>query len=148
MLLLSDSTKEALKSGLSDMDYLRSKMAKTEDILEDSDEKNDGDDEEQDDSPVQPTDSAYESGDREKTVTSVSSEEDKKQSKGKKSGKQEVIVDTLLFSVPHNLFIISSGLNHICLLQMEPTTEFTVKLRGAPFNVKEVSEPPDFRDLV
>uniref|UniRef100_A0A8D3CSM1 Probable RNA-binding protein 19 n=1 Tax=Scophthalmus maximus TaxID=52904 RepID=A0A8D3CSM1_SCOMX len=25
----------------------------------------------------------------------------------------------------------------ICLLQMEPTTEFTVKLRGAPFNVKE-----------
>uniref|UniRef100_A0A3B4YYG9 Probable RNA-binding protein 19 n=1 Tax=Seriola lalandi dorsalis TaxID=1841481 RepID=A0A3B4YYG9_SERLL len=25
----------------------------------------------------------------------------------------------------------------VCLLQMEPTTDFTVKLRGAPFNVKE-----------
>lgn len=35
-------------------------------------------------------------------------------------------------------------------MQMEPTTEFTVKLRGAPFNVKEVSEHKlsDFRDAV
>ncbi|XP_047448458.1 probable RNA-binding protein 19 [Mugil cephalus] len=102
------STKEALKSGLSDMDYLRSKMARTEDVMEESEEKEDGGDEEEDDGPVQPTDSAYESGDREKTVTSVSSQ-DKKQSKAKKTGKQE----------------------------MEPTTEFTVKLRGAPFSVKE-----------
>ncbi|KAK1893181.1 putative RNA-binding protein 19 [Dissostichus eleginoides] len=57
------------------------------------------------------TDSAYESGDKEnlsKTKTLVSSG-DEKQSKIKKTAKQE----------------------------MEPTTEFTVKLRGAPFNVKE-----------
>lgn len=33
---------------------------------------------------------------------------------------------------------------------MEPATPFTVKLRGAPFNVKEVSEQelPDFRGAV
>uniref|UniRef100_A0A665X1V2 Probable RNA-binding protein 19 n=1 Tax=Echeneis naucrates TaxID=173247 RepID=A0A665X1V2_ECHNA len=37
----------------------------------------------------------------------------------------------------------------ICLLQMEPTTDFTVKLRGAPFNVKEVRQLklPHFRCL-
>lgn len=104
-----DAAKEA--AGLSDMDYLRSKVTRTEDMMEESEEKDDGDDEEEDDGPVQHTDSAYESGDREnvsKTKTAVSSE-DMKQSKGKKTVKQE----------------------------MEPTTEFTVKLRGAPFNVKE-----------
>ncbi|XP_075955548.1 putative RNA-binding protein 19 isoform X1 [Anarhichas minor] len=104
------STKEALKSGLSDMEYLRSKVAQTDDTMEESEEKHDGD-ENEDCGPVQHTDSAYESGDRDnvsKTKTSVSSE-DKKQSKAKKTAKQE----------------------------MEPTTEFTVKLRGAPFNVKE-----------
>uniref|UniRef100_A0A8D0API7 Probable RNA-binding protein 19 n=1 Tax=Sander lucioperca TaxID=283035 RepID=A0A8D0API7_SANLU len=108
------ATKEALKSGLSDMEYLRSKVAQTDDTMEESGEKDDGegdDDEDEDCGPVQHTDSAYESGDREnmsKTKTSVASE-DKKQSKAKKTTKQE----------------------------MEPTTEFTVKLRGAPFSVKE-----------
>lgn len=29
---------------------------------------------------------------------------------------------------------------HVSLMQMEPTTEFTVKLRGVPFTVKEVTE--------
>ncbi|XP_076587145.1 putative RNA-binding protein 19 [Chaetodon auriga] len=106
------ATKEALTSGLSDMEYLRSKVAKTEDTMEDSEEEEDGeggDDEGR--GPVQHTDSAYESGDREntsKTKTSVSSE-GKKPSKAKKTAKQE----------------------------MEPATEFTVKLRGAPFSVKE-----------
>ncbi|KAF3850875.1 hypothetical protein F7725_012647 [Dissostichus mawsoni] len=114
------ATKEALKSGLSDMDYLRSKVAQTEDTMEESKEKQDGeeededegeDDEDEDGVPAQHTDSAYESGDKEnlsKTKTVVSSG-DEKQSKIKKTAKQE----------------------------MEPTTEFTVKLRGAPFNVKE-----------
>ncbi|XP_033978279.1 probable RNA-binding protein 19 [Trematomus bernacchii] len=114
------ATKEALKSGLSDMDYLRSKVAQTEDTMEESKEKQDGeeenddegeDDEDEDGVPAQHTDSAYESGDKEnlsKTKTLVSSG-DEKQSKIKKTAKQE----------------------------MEPTTEFTVKLRGAPFNVKE-----------
>ncbi|XP_054466778.1 probable RNA-binding protein 19 [Anoplopoma fimbria] len=104
------ATKEALKSGLSDMEYLRSKVAQTDDTMEESEEKHDGE-ENEDCGPVQHTDSAYESGDRDnvsKTKTSVSSE-DKKQSKAKKNAKQE----------------------------MEPSTEFTVKLRGAPFNVKE-----------
>ncbi|XP_030593757.1 putative RNA-binding protein 19 [Archocentrus centrarchus] len=105
-----DATKEALKSGLSDMDYLRSKVAQTADMGED-DENKDGDEEEEDDGPLLHTDSAYESGDREnisKVKSSVSSEE-KKQSKMKKTAKQET----------------------------EPMTEFTVKLRGVPFTVKE-----------
>ncbi|KAK2837318.1 hypothetical protein Q5P01_014530 [Channa striata] len=103
------AVKEALKSGLSDMDYLRSKVAQTVDNLEESEGNDDGGVE--DNGPVLHTDSAYESGDRDgitKTKTSASSE-DKKQSKAKKTGKQET----------------------------EPMTEFTVKLRGAPFNVKE-----------
>ncbi|XP_074494180.1 putative RNA-binding protein 19 isoform X2 [Sebastes fasciatus] len=101
-------TKEALKSALSDMEYLRSKVAQTDDTMEESEEKHDGE-EDEDSGRVQHTDSAYESGENlSKTKTSVSSE-DKKQSKAKKTAKQE----------------------------MEPTTEFTVKLRGAPFNVKE-----------
>ncbi|XP_045891930.1 probable RNA-binding protein 19 [Micropterus dolomieu] len=103
------ASKEALKSGLSDMEYLRSKVAQTDDTMEENEPKDDGaggDDE--DNGPVQHTDSAYESGDTSKTNTSVSSE-DKKHSKAKKTAKQET----------------------------EPVTEFTVKLRGAPFNVKE-----------
>uniref|UniRef100_A0A3P8NBD1 Probable RNA-binding protein 19 n=1 Tax=Astatotilapia calliptera TaxID=8154 RepID=A0A3P8NBD1_ASTCA len=97
-----DATKEALKSGLSDMDYLRSKVAQTADTEEEEEE-------EDDDGPLQHTDSDYESGDREnisKVKSSVTSEE-KDQSKVKKPAKQEA------------------------------TTEFTVKLRGVPFNVKE-----------
>ncbi|KAL3975876.1 ATF-like basic leucine zipper transcriptional factor [Sarotherodon galilaeus] len=107
-----DATKEALKSGLSDMDYLRSKVAQTADTEEEEDENKDEEEEEEDDDgPLQHTDSDYESGDREnfsKVKSSVTSEE-KDQSKVKKPAKQET----------------------------EPTTEFTVKLRGVPFNVKE-----------
>ncbi|XP_068616888.1 probable RNA-binding protein 19 [Brachionichthys hirsutus] len=87
------TTKVALKSGVSDMDYLRSKVAQTDDAMKESEEE-DGDDEDCD--PVKQSDSAYESGGREKvskTKTGVSS--------------------------------------------TEPATEFTVKLRGVPFNVKE-----------
>ncbi|XP_037339348.2 probable RNA-binding protein 19 isoform X2 [Pungitius pungitius] len=102
------ATKEALKSGLSDMEYLRSKVAQTDDTMEEI--ECDDDDENEDCGPMQNTDSAYESGDRDKvSKTKTISSEDKRQSKMKKSAKQE----------------------------MEPTTEFTVKLRGAPFNVKE-----------
>uniref|UniRef100_A0A4W6GAC2 Probable RNA-binding protein 19 n=1 Tax=Lates calcarifer TaxID=8187 RepID=A0A4W6GAC2_LATCA len=75
------TNKEALKSGLSDMDYLRSKVAQTDDTMEDNDE---------DKGPV--------------TVFSLS------------------------------LYLLTPP---IYFMQMEPTTEFTVKLRGAPFNVKE-----------
>ncbi|XP_054630657.1 probable RNA-binding protein 19 [Dunckerocampus dactyliophorus] len=103
-----DTAKEALRSGLSDMDYLRSKVVRTED----EDAKDDAEEvDNEDPGPAQLNDSAYESGDKEnalKTKTSVSSD-DKKQSKDKKSAKQEI----------------------------EPTTEFTVKLRGVPFTVKE-----------
>uniref|UniRef100_A0A3Q2PES9 Probable RNA-binding protein 19 n=1 Tax=Fundulus heteroclitus TaxID=8078 RepID=A0A3Q2PES9_FUNHE len=95
-----DDKKEALKSGLSDMDYLRSKVAQT---MEESDEEDEADDEE-DDGPTQHGDSAYESGERENVSKSKASSGNKKQ-----GVKQE----------------------------MEPVTEFTVKLRGVPFNVKE-----------
>lgn len=117
MLLLSGSTKEAMKSGLSDMDYLRSKVAKTDDTMGDSEEEDDGEeggDEEEESAPVQHTDSAYESGDRENTSknkTSVSSE-DKKQKKGKKSAKEEVTVRTNVLVEPYCTHYYSS---HLCL---------------------------------
>lgn len=90
-LLLSGATKEALKSGLSDMEYLRSKVATTDDTLEEEDGEG-GDDEDEDRGPVQHTDSAYESGDRENTskAKTPASSEEKKQSKAKKTAKQEV----------------------------------------------------------
>lgn len=93
-VFLSGPTKEALKSDLSDMEYLRSKVAQTDDTMEESEEKRDDDDENEDCGPTQNTDSAYESGDRDNTSkakTSVSSE-DKRQSKTKKSTKEEVIL--------------------------------------------------------
>ncbi|XP_070690343.1 probable RNA-binding protein 19 isoform X2 [Pempheris klunzingeri] len=101
------ATKEALKSGLSDMEYLRSKVAQTDDTMEEGEEGDD--DEDEDRGRVPHADSAYESGDREHASKTRTTSEDKKQSKAKKTAKQE----------------------------MEPVTEFTVKLRGAPFNVKE-----------
>uniref|UniRef100_A0A3P9H0X0 Probable RNA-binding protein 19 n=1 Tax=Oryzias latipes TaxID=8090 RepID=A0A3P9H0X0_ORYLA len=121
--------KEALKSGLSDMDYLRSKMAPIEDT-KDEDEDND------DDSAVQHADSAYESGDRENTAKTKPSSESKRPSKAKKTATQEVINETD-YLTPLLLFLFV----YICLcyLQMELATEFTVKLRGVPFSVKEVS---------
>lgn len=95
MLLLLGATKEALKSALSDMEYLRSKVAQTVDTMgEEKDDDEEGDDEDEDNGPIQHTDSAYESGDREnvsKTKTSISSE-DKNQSKAKKTGQQEVSI--------------------------------------------------------
>uniref|UniRef100_A0A3B3TPZ7 Probable RNA-binding protein 19 n=1 Tax=Poecilia latipinna TaxID=48699 RepID=A0A3B3TPZ7_9TELE len=97
-----EEDKEALKSGLSDMDYLRSKVAQT---MEESDEENEADEEEEE-GPVQHGDSAYESGERENI------------------SKHNHLVE-LMCSKP-DFFV-----------QMEPTTDFTVKLRGVPFNVKE-----------
>lgn len=94
MPLIPDATKEALKSGLSDMDYLRSKVAQTEDTEEEEEEDDDG--------PLQHTDSDYESGDREnilKVKSSVTSEEND-QSKVK----QEV---TLLSEAVLNFYIQS-----------------------------------------
>ncbi|XP_016898595.1 putative RNA-binding protein 19 isoform X2 [Cynoglossus semilaevis] len=109
--------KVALKSGLSDMEYLRSKVAQTDDTMEENEEDADDDDDEdnadedEDFVSVQHADSDYESGDREKSSKNKlsASDDDKKQKKDKKSAMQE----------------------------MEPTTEFTVKLRGVPFTVKE-----------
>ena len=89
VFLFAAATKEALKSGLSDMDYLRSKVAQIEDAVEKSDEKNEGDGDEDDDGPVQP-DSAYESGERENNSKTKAAAGDKKQSKIKKDTKQEV----------------------------------------------------------
>ncbi|KAM3868181.1 putative RNA-binding protein 19 [Diretmus argenteus] len=105
------ATKEALKSGLSDMEYLRSKVSQTEDTMQGSGEEDHGEDNDEDCGTVPQADSAYESGERDnvpQTKTSISSV-DNKQGKATKTAKQET----------------------------EPTTEFTVKLRGAPFSVKE-----------
>lgn len=98
-----DDNKEALKKGLSDMDYLRSKIvAKSDVIVEVEMEKADEDDRaeaEDEESPVQNTDSAYESGDKTSSLKSAKPAE------------------------PHN--------------KIESSTEFTVKLRGVPFKVRE-----------
>ncbi|XP_030632510.1 putative RNA-binding protein 19 isoform X2 [Chanos chanos] len=101
-----DTNKEALRAGLSDMDYLRSKVVNQSDALagsedeEESDDDEDGDDdedeEEDEDAPVPHNDSAYESGDRDPTQKS-----------------------------------------HKIQDKVEPATEYTVKLRGAPYNVTE-----------
>lgn len=107
------------------MEYLRSKVAQTHTL---------GDHE--DDGPVQHTDSAYESGDREnasKTKTSVPSEY-KKQNVSKKTAKKDVSWSLVKYSIISLYF-----LTPCFYFQTEPMTEFTVKLRGAPFNVKEVS---------
>uniref|UniRef100_A0A8C1KQ90 Probable RNA-binding protein 19 n=1 Tax=Cyprinus carpio TaxID=7962 RepID=A0A8C1KQ90_CYPCA len=76
--------KEALKKGLSDMDYLRSKIVEKSDTVDEKEEKkmeeaedeekegdrtnaadkNEEEEEEEEESPVQNTDSAYESGDK------------------------------------------------------------------------------------
>uniref|UniRef100_A0A667YQD4 Probable RNA-binding protein 19 n=1 Tax=Myripristis murdjan TaxID=586833 RepID=A0A667YQD4_9TELE len=58
------AAKEALQSGLSDMDYLRSKVAQTKDTMEESgeDDQSEGDGDKDDDrGPVHQGDSAYES---------------------------------------------------------------------------------------
>ncbi len=107
------------------MEYLRSKVAQTDDTMEESEEKDDGgggDDEDEDHGPVQHTDSAYESGDREntsKTKTSVSSE-DKKQSKAKKTAKQEVTVQTnvhvKIINTAQQMLSVFTGLHpHLCV---------------------------------
>uniref|UniRef100_A0A8C7PFD9 Probable RNA-binding protein 19 n=1 Tax=Oncorhynchus mykiss TaxID=8022 RepID=A0A8C7PFD9_ONCMY len=81
--------KEALKSGLSDMEYLRSKVAQTEGAAV---EKN-NDDEDED-------------------------------------------VEGFHYLIPFGKIYMCVCLS-LCVPQTEPTTEFTVKLRGCPFNVKE-----------
>lgn len=95
VMILLGASKEALTSGLSDMEYLRSKMAETVNTMEEKEENSDDEEEEEeqegDDDPVplQHTDSAYESGENSsKTKTSVPCK--KTESKMKKSEKQEV----------------------------------------------------------
>ncbi|XP_028854976.1 putative RNA-binding protein 19 [Denticeps clupeoides] len=110
-----DAPKRALKTGLSDMDYLRSKMVEKSNLVDDSDEddvdeepeeKEGGDaaeeqqQEEEEEGEEQENihaqqDSAYDSGDVDKTASSANR--------------------------PH----------------VEPSTAFTVKLRGVPFRVTE-----------
>lgn len=97
MPLLSGATKEALMSELSDMDYLRSKVANTE-TAEESEEKNadeevEGDDADEDISSVQHPDSAYESGENATKTKPSASSKNKMQSKDKKNAQQEVTVE-------------------------------------------------------
>ncbi|KAJ8414061.1 hypothetical protein AAFF_G00066590 [Aldrovandia affinis] len=104
------SGKEALKTGLSDMDYLRSKVVtvagvdKEGDDADDEDGRDDEEKEEESPDPAQNTDRGYDSGDKGAVQ------------KGKGAGKPK---------------------KNTAKQETEPTTDFTVKLRGAPFNVKE-----------
>lgn len=93
LLLFLAASQEAVKSSLSDMDYLRSKVVQTKDV-EESNEHSEGDEEEEEDAPVQHADSAYESSEN-VSLAKVSSVE-KKLSKVKKSTKQEVTTETNL----------------------------------------------------
>lgn len=104
--LSEEDDKEALKTGLSDMEYLRSKVANTKDTME---EKETDEDEGNGSSGV--TDDACEGLDRENMSVAKTSAA----SKDKKLGKSKKAV----------------------MNEKEPTTDFTVKLRGVPFNVKE-----------
>lgn len=91
--MLSGAPKEALKSGLSDMEYLRSKVTHTGETMEESKERNEGEeanDEDEDCGLVQHTDSAYESGENTSKTKGLVSCEDKKQSKAKENAKQGV----------------------------------------------------------
>lgn len=82
------------------MEYLRSKVAQTDDTMEENEEDADDDDDEdnadedEDFVSVQHADSDYESGDREKSSKNKlsASDDDKKQKKDKKSAMQEVTV--------------------------------------------------------
>lgn len=91
VLFLSGATKEALMSELSDMDYLRSKVASTDDGVKGSKEKSEheDDDAEEDGGAAQHPDSAYESGEN---SSKAKSSKNKMHSKDKKSAQQEVNV--------------------------------------------------------
>lgn len=80
----SGATKEALMSELSDMDYLRSKVASADEGVKGRKEKI----EDEDGVAAQHPDSAYESGEN-----SSKSSKNKTHSKDKKSAQQEVTVD-------------------------------------------------------
>lgn len=83
------ASKEALMSSLSDMEYLRSKMAETVNTMEEKEENSDEEEGDDDPIPLQHTDGAYESGENSsKTKPSVPCK--KTESKMKKSEKQEV----------------------------------------------------------
>uniref|UniRef100_A0A667YE70 RNA binding motif protein 19 n=1 Tax=Myripristis murdjan TaxID=586833 RepID=A0A667YE70_9TELE len=111
------AAKEALQSGLSDMDYLRSKVAQTKDTMEESGE----DDQSEGDEARQIQQNCQAGGE----CCSHSS-----------AFSPLPAAETSLFTVS-SLSLHKSTLSRP-LPQTEPTTEFTVKLRGAPFSVKEV----------
>lgn len=120
------SAKLALKEGLSDMDYLRSKVVKKPDVVDEKEEEGDKDKAEEE---VQQMDSAYESGDKDsqKATPPFSSSKNKVC-----SNSYETFLNLILCQMSdfHFYTVLPS--------QFEPATEFTVKLRGVPFTVKEV----------
>ena len=143
LLLGSAEPKEALKSGLSDMEYLRSKVASTEETMEE--EGGEEEEEEEDErTPGVQADSAYESGDRDSLPKpAVTPGGEKKPQRGKKA-KQEVNTRTLLHTHVVPSLHLPSPDPRPPVVQTEPATDFTVKLRGAPFTVKEVSAGAPF----
>ncbi|XP_076123595.1 putative RNA-binding protein 19 [Alosa pseudoharengus] len=110
----SGAPKEALKTGLSDMDYLRSKVVAKSEVDEDADEDDDDEDEE----------------------AKEMAEEDEEGS----GDEDEDAEENEHTSARHDSAYESGDIDSDKKdkrLQMQSTTEFTVKLRGVPFNVKE-----------
>ncbi|KAG9354463.1 hypothetical protein JZ751_001173 [Albula glossodonta] len=107
--------KEALKTSLSDMDYLRSKVVRMADVNKEGDDlaaaSDDDDDDEADDDDSGDKEEEKEGAYDRSNIDGMEKKEQDQRAKEKhsKTAKEE----------------------------MEPTTDFTVKLRGAPFNVKE-----------
>ena len=94
VLLHLGTSSEALKSGLSDMEYLRSKVVQTDETMEEEEEKSD---DEEDCGPVEQTESALESGENTSKTKISKSSKDKKQSKVMNE-KQEVTKGIYIFN--------------------------------------------------
>ncbi|KPP66557.1 hypothetical protein Z043_114928, partial [Scleropages formosus] len=102
-------TKEALESSLSDMDYLRSKVVSVKGSSVDAEGQDSDEDAKEELLAQLQAGGASESEDKDSAQRAKAKRGNKKDKHGEMDKKQEV----------------------------EPTTDFTVKLRGAPFNVTE-----------
>uniref|UniRef100_A0A9J7Y1M6 Probable RNA-binding protein 19 n=1 Tax=Cyprinus carpio carpio TaxID=630221 RepID=A0A9J7Y1M6_CYPCA len=110
-----DTDKKALKKDLSDMDYLRSKIVEKSDLVDEKEIEEDEDEDEEKEG-----DSAADKNEEEKEEEEVSPGQntDSAYESGDKTSSQK-------------------STKPAAQNMIEPSTEFTVKLRGAPFNVTE-----------
>uniref|UniRef100_A0AAY4C3X6 Probable RNA-binding protein 19 n=1 Tax=Denticeps clupeoides TaxID=299321 RepID=A0AAY4C3X6_9TELE len=112
-----DAPKRALKTGLSDMDYLRSKMVEKSNLVDDSDE----DDVDEEPEEKEGGDAAEEQQQEEEEEGEEQENIHAQQDSAYDSGDVDKTASRFVWFV----------------LQVEPSTAFTVKLRGVPFRVTE-----------